>query len=67
MENLKKLIAIQSDENGDKITEYLESRFKNIAKEIKIIKNKENSNKSILIGLNTPLECVWPHRTCRTH
>jgi hypothetical protein len=67
MENLKQLVAIKSDKNGDEIIQYLNMRFTQLAQEIKIIKNKENNNKSILIGLNTPLDCVWPHCACRAH
>ena len=43
MENLKQLVAIKSDKNGDEIIQYLNMRFTQLAQEIKIIKNKENN------------------------
>ena len=60
MENLKELVAINSSENGEEIIEYLKQRFLEQAKEVQIVKNKENENKSILVGINTPLKDINP-------
>ena len=60
LENLKELVSINSYSNKDEIIEYLKNKFSPFCKEIKIIKNKENENKSILIGLNTQLKDVEP-------
>lgn len=68
MKNLKELIAIESYKDKDSIIKYLEERLKNQVTEIKIVKNKENDDKSILIGINTQLQNAWqPHRAIRTH
>lgn len=68
MNNLRELISIESYKNKNKIIEYLQEKLKNIVKEIKVIKNRENDNKSILIGINTSLNNAWrPHPTIRTH
>ena len=67
MNNLKQLVKIKSDDNKEEIIKYIEDRFKNLANEILIVKNKENEDKSILIGLNTQLAGVNPHRAIRTH
>ena len=58
LENLKELVKINSYENKYKIIEYLKNRFQLICEEIKIVKNKENNNRSILIGINTKLKYV---------
>ena len=60
MNNLKKLIKINSYENKDEIIEFLVKELKNKAKEIKIVTNKENTNKSLLIGINTQLADCFP-------
>ena len=60
LKNLKELVAINSYENDNDIINYLQEKFAKFSKEIKIIKNKENENKSILIGLNTKLKDVEP-------
>jgi len=60
LENLKELVAINSFENNNDIVEYLQKKFSPFSKEIKIVKNIENDNKSILIGLNTKLTDVEP-------
>ena len=60
LENLKELVKINSYENKYKIIEYLKNRFKFNSEEIKIIKNKENDNESILIGINTKLKDIEP-------
>lgn len=60
LDNLKELVAINSYSNKDEIIEYLRNKFEPFCKEIKIIKNKENQNKSIIIGLNTQLKNIEP-------
>lgn len=60
MENLKNLIKINSYENKDEIINYLNNYFKGKVQEINIVKNKENTNKSIIIGLNTKLKDINP-------
>ena len=67
MKNLRELIKLKSDYNGDEIINYLKNKFKNIAEDIAVIQNDENDCKSLLVGLNTPLERVWPHNSCRAH
>ena len=67
MENLKRLVEIDSSQNGDEIIDYLKNRFEKIAQEVLIVKNKETDSKSLLVGINTPLRDVWPHHACRTH
>lgn len=57
---LKELVAINSYNNDDKIIEYLKKKFEPYSKEIKIIKNEENNNKSILVGINTELKDIEP-------
>ena len=60
LENLKELIEINSYENKEKIIEYLKNKFSLICEEIIIVKNKENNNKSILVGINTKLKDIEP-------
>lgn len=60
MKNLKELVAINSSESGEEIIDYLEKRFRKIATQVMVVKNKENNNKSILVGINTPLFDVQP-------
>ncbi len=60
LENLKELVSINSYKNGDEIIRYLKTRFALVAEEIKIIKNKENDDKSIIIGINTKLKDIEP-------
>lgn len=60
LENLKELVAINSYKNSDQIIEYLKNRFINVASEIMVVSNKENNNKSLLIGLNTKLKDIEP-------
>ncbi len=60
LENLKELVAINSYDNGDNIIEYLKNKFLRESEEIKIIKNKENENKSLIVGLNTKLKDIEP-------
>ena len=60
MENLKKLIAINSYENKDQIINFLNDYFTGKVKEIKIVKNKENNNKNLIIGINTNLKDIKP-------
>ena len=60
LEALKELISINSFENGDKIIDYLSKQFSQFSEEILVIKNKENDNKSIIIGLNTKLKNIEP-------
>ena len=60
LENLKELVAINSFENGERIIEYLKNKFSLFSEEILILKNKENNNKSLIIGLNTKLKDVEP-------
>lgn len=67
MENLKELVKIKSDQCGDEIIEYLKEKLQNKVKEIKIVENKQVQKKSILIGVNTNLNGVCPHRAFRTH
>ena len=67
MENLKELVKIKSDQCGDEIIEYLKEKLQSKVKEIKIIENKQDQKKSILIGVNTNLNDVCPHRAFRTH
>lgn len=60
LENLKELVKINSYENKYTIIEYLKNRFKLNCEEIKNVKNKENDNESILIGINTRLKDIEP-------
>lgn len=60
LDNLKELVAINSYSNGDEIIEYIKKRFSSISEEIMVIKNKENNNKSILVGVNTKLKDIEP-------
>lgn len=60
LENLKELVAINSYEDCNEIIDYLQKKFLPFSKEIKLIKNKENDKKSILIGLNTKLKNIEP-------
>ena len=60
MKNLKELVAINSSESGDEIINYLKQKFSQNVQEIQIVKNKENENKSILVGINTPLKACYP-------
>ena len=60
MINLKNLVAINSFQNTDKIINFLTQKFKPYAEEMIILKNKENQNKSIIIGLNTKLKDINP-------
>ena len=60
MKNLKELVAINSSESGDEIINYLKQKFSQNVQEIQIVKNKENNNKSILVGINTPLKSCYP-------
>ena len=56
MMNLNELVSIKSDDNQEEILAYLENKLKNIAEEIKIVQNKEDGKKSIIIGINTLLK-----------
>lgn len=67
MENLKELVKIKSDQCGDEIIEYLKEKLQSKAMEIKIVENKQDQKKSILIGVNTSLNDVCPHRAFRAH
>ena len=67
MENLKNLIKINSYENKDKIIDYLKNYFDGKVEEIRVIKNKENNDKSIIIGINTKLKDLCPHCFVRAH
>ena len=60
MKNLKELIQINSYSNKYNIIKYLTSRFKPYAKEMLILQNEENSNKSLIVGLNTNLKNISP-------
>lgn len=60
MKNLKELVKIQSDKNGDEIIQYLKQRFEEVAEQVIIVKNKENDVKSILVGVNTKLNNINP-------
>ncbi len=60
MENLKKLIEIKSNQNGDEIVDYLIKNLTGKVKDIKVIKNKTNEDKSLLIGFNTELKNCSP-------
>ena len=60
LENLRELVAINSYENSDRIIGYLNKKFSPISEDVIIIKNKENDNKSIVVGLNTKLRDVEP-------
>ena len=60
LENLKELVAINSYDDDNIIIDYLKQKFSPISEEVLIVKNKENDNKSILIGLNTPLKDIEP-------
>ena len=60
LENLKELVAINSYDNGDKIIEYLKNIFAFFSEEIIVVKNRENNNKSLIVGLNTKLKDVEP-------
>lgn len=60
LENLKELVAINSYENSDKIIEYLKNKFSSFSEDILILENKEDENKSIVIGINTKLKSIEP-------
>lgn len=60
LENLKDLVAINSYDNGDIIIKYLKDKFSSFSEEIIIVENKENNNKSIIVGINTKLKDVEP-------
>lgn len=60
MKNLKELIAINSFENKDAIIEYLKRKFQPFAIEVIVLKNKEDDDKSLIVGLNTKLKDVQP-------
>lgn len=60
LEKLKELVGINSFEKGDKIIDYLSRKFSQFSDEILVLKNKENDNKSIIIGLNTKLKNIEP-------
>lgn len=55
MENLQKLVAISSNQNGDEIINYIKNTLEGNVKELKILENKQTKNKSIIIGINTYL------------
>jgi len=59
MNNLKELISIESYKDKETIISYLQNKLENKVKEIEIIKNKENDDKSILIGINTLLKDAY--------
>ena len=58
LENLKELVSINSYDSEDKIIEYLFKRFSNFSDDVKIVFNKEDQKKSLIIGLNTKLKDV---------
>ena len=58
--NLRELVKIPSNENCDEIIKYLKNKFEEKAEEILILKNKENDDKSIIVGINTKLKDVEP-------
>ena len=60
MKNLKELIAINSSVNKDEVVCYLQKKFQEFAEEILVISNKENQDKSIVVGLNTKLKDIKP-------
>lgn len=60
LNNLKNLVAINSFQDKDIIIDFLVQSFKSYADEILILQNKENLNKSIIVGLNTKLKDIEP-------
>lgn len=60
MKNLKNLVKINSYENKDEIINYLKDYLSDKVDEIKIINNKQNNDKSIIIGINTKLKDIKP-------
>lgn len=60
MKNLEKLISIESYNNKEQIVNFVVDQFRDNIKDYKIIKNKENDDKSILIGINTQLKDINP-------
>ena len=67
MKNLEELVKVKSDSNKQEIVEFIQNKFGPISKEILIVENKENQDKSIIIGLNTYLAGCEPHCVIRTH
>ena len=67
MKNLRELVKIKSDDSKEEIIKYIKEKFKDVSEEILIVKNEQDNNKSILIGINTTLAGVNPHRIVRTH
>lgn len=60
LKNLKELVAISSYEKIDENIDYLKNKFSPFAEEIIILKNVENDDKSLIVGLNTKLKDVEP-------
>ena len=60
MENLKNLIEINSYENKDKIINFLKNYFTGKVEEVKVVKNSQNNNKNLIVGINTHLKDVNP-------
>ena len=59
LENLKKLVAINSYEN-DNIIDFLEKEFKPNVEEVLVVKNKQNNKRNLIVGINTKLNNVEP-------
>ena len=60
MQNLKKLVSIASNTDKEEIINFVAQELESKAKEIQIIKNKENNNKSIIFGIITNLKDCAP-------
>ena len=58
--NLRELINIPSNENCDEIIKYLKNKFEEKAEEVIVVKNRENDDKSIIVGINTKLKDIDP-------
>ena len=60
MKNLEILVGINSYTQKDSIIDYLVKRLKNKVEDIIIETNKENTNKSLIVGINTKLKDIEP-------
>ena len=67
MKNLLELVRIKSNQDEKEMIEFLKLKLKDKVEEIKILENKQDKKKSILVGVNTTLKDVCPHCAIWTH
>jgi acetylornithine deacetylase len=60
LENLKDLVSINSYESKNEIIGYLKNKFFKMCEEVLVVDNKENTDKSLIIGVNTKLKNIEP-------